>query len=212
MAEPSPGIQAIVCDFGGVLTTPLIDAFLAMQEDVGVSVEEFGAAMRALGGEEIPLFAMERGEITEAEFLDRLGDGFEATLGRRPHLHDFREVFFGGLKPNAPMIELMRELRGEGYRMAMLTNNVKEWEPLWRPMLAVDEIFELVVDSAFVGMRKPEPRIYELTVERIGVPAAACLLVDDTLPNVEAAREFGIEAVHYRDPDGAIAEIRAALA
>ena len=62
------------------------------------------------------------------------------------------------------MIELMRELRGRGYRMALLTNNVREWEPLWRAMLPVDEIFEVVVDSAFVGMRKPEPEIYELTL------------------------------------------------
>ena len=63
--------------------------------------------------------------------------------------------------------------------MAMLTNNVREWEPLWRPMLPVDEIFETVVDSGFVGCRKPESQIYELTLERIGAPAEACLFVDD---------------------------------
>ena len=54
--------------------------------------------------------------------------------------------------------------------MAMLTNNVREWEPLWRSMLPVDEIFETVVDSGFVGCRKPESRIYEMTLERIGLP------------------------------------------
>ena len=63
----------------------------------------------------------------------------------------------------------MRELRDAGLRMALLTNNVREWEPRWRPMLPeIDEIFEVVVDSAFVGMRKPEPEIYLLTVERLG--------------------------------------------
>ena len=94
-------------------------------------------------------------------------------LGRadhRPQLHRFREVYFEALHPNPPMIELMRELKAGGKRMAMLTNNVREWEPLWRPMLPVDEIFETVVDSGFVGCRKPEPRIYELTLERIGIP------------------------------------------
>lgn len=211
MAERAPGIRAIVSDFGGVLTTPLIDGFLQLQEDRGVTVEEFGAAMRAIGGDEIPLFPLERGEITEAEFLERLGDGFEATLGRRPHLHGFGETFIGGLKPNEPMIELMRELKAEGYRMAILTNNVREWEPYWRPKLPIDEIFDLVIDSGFVGMRKPEPRIFELTVERTGVPAEGCLLVDDLLPNVEGAREFGMGAVLYQEPDQAIAEIRAAL-
>jgi putative hydrolase of the HAD superfamily len=109
------------------------------------------------------------------------------------------------------MIDLMRELKGEGYRMAMLTNNVREWEVHWRPMLPVDEIFELVVDSGFVGMRKPEPGIYALTVERIGLPAAECLLVDDVEANIDAAREFGMGAVHYRDPEQAIADVRAAL-
>ena len=72
-------------------------------------------------------------------------------LGHRPALHRFREVYFEALHPNQPMIELMAELKAAGLRMAMLTNNVREWEPVWRPMLPVDEIFETVVDSGFVG-------------------------------------------------------------
>jgi putative hydrolase of the HAD superfamily len=109
------------------------------------------------------------------------------------------------------MIELMRELKAGGKRMAMLTNNVREWEPLWRPMLPVDEIFETVVDSGFVGCRKPEAEIYELTLERLGLPAEACLFIDDLLPNIVGAREAGMTAVHFRDNEQAIAEIRAAL-
>jgi putative hydrolase of the HAD superfamily len=95
--------------------------------------------------------------------------------------------------------------------MAMLTNNVREWEPLWRSMLPVDEIFETVVDSGFVGCRKPESRIYALTLERIGHPAEACLFVDDVLVNCEGARRAGLRAVHFQDNEQAIAEIRAAL-
>ena len=91
------------------------------------------------------------------------------------------------------MIELMRELKAAGLRMAMLTNNVREWEPVWRPMLPVDEIFETVVDSGFVGCRKPEARIYEMTLERLGLPAEACLFVDDLEPNIEGAREAGMQ-------------------
>ena len=106
------------------------------------------------------------------------------------------------------MIELMRELKAERLRMAMLTNNVREWEPLWRPMLPVDEIFETVVDSGFVGCRKPEPQIYEMTLERLGLPAEACLFIDDLDPNIEGAREVGMRAVHFRDNEQAIAEIR----
>ncbi len=205
---------AVVSDFGGVLTTPLLPSFMALQNEIGVSPEAFGGALRAITAEggDNPLHAMERGEMSEADFLERLGDGLEPLLGHRPHLHRFREVFLGTLHPNEEMIELMRGLREEGLRMAMLTNNVREWEPLWRAKLPVDEIFETVVDSAFVGCRKPEERIYEITVERLGLEPRACVFVDDMELNCEAAREFGLRAVHFRDNEQAIAEIRAALA
>jgi putative hydrolase of the HAD superfamily len=212
VAEASQ-IEAIISDFGGVLTTPLMPQFLALQDEIGVSPESFGTALRALTEEDgvNPLYAMERGEISEAAFLDRLGDGLEPLVGHRPHLHRFRELFIGGLEPNPEMIALLRELKADGLRMAMLTNNVREWEPLWRAMLPVDEIFETVVDSAFVGCRKPEPRIYEITLERIGLPAEACLFIDDLRPNIDGALELGLRAVHFRDSEQAIAEIRAAL-
>jgi putative hydrolase of the HAD superfamily len=109
------------------------------------------------------------------------------------------------------MVELMRELQGRGLRMALLTNNVREWEPRWRSMVPIDEIFELVVDSAFVGCRKPEPRIYEILLERLGVEPAGCLFVDDVEVNCEAARELGMTAVHFRENEQAIAEVRAAV-
>jgi putative hydrolase of the HAD superfamily len=206
-------LEAVVSDFGGVLTTPLMTSFMALQDEMGVSPENFGKALRAVTEEdgENPLFAMERGEIAELAFLDRLAEGLEPLVGHKPHMHRFRELFIGQLQPNPPMIELMRELKAEGRRMAMLTNNVREWEPLWRAMLPVDEIFELVVDSAFVGCRKPEAKIYEITLERLGLPAEACILVDDLLPNCEGAREAGMHAVHFRETDQATAELRAAL-
>jgi putative hydrolase of the HAD superfamily len=206
-------IRAIVSDFGGVLTTPLFAAFAAFQDEVGISPENLGKAMRVglAEGEDLPLFQLERGEISEDRFIDRLEDGLGSILGHRPHLHHFRQKFWGALHPNDEMIALMRELKEGGLKMAMLTNNVREWEPLWRSMLPVDEIFEEIVDSAFVGCRKPEARIYELTLERIGLPAEACLFVDDLQPNVEGAEAAGMSAVHFRDNGQAIAAIRAAL-
>jgi putative hydrolase of the HAD superfamily len=209
-----PDLEAVISDFGGVLTTPLLPSFMALQNEIGVSPEHFGQALRAVTEEDgvNPLFAMERGEITELAFLERLGDGLEPLVGHRPHLHRFRELFIGTLHPNAEMIDLMRELRESGLRMAMLTNNVREWEPLWRAKLPVDEIFETVVDSAFVGCRKPEARIYEITVQRLGLAPEACLFVDDIEVNVNGARELGLRAIHFRDNAQAIGEIRAALA
>jgi len=207
-------IEAIVSDFGGVLTTPLLSSFMAVQDTIGISTGDLGKAMAAIGEEdgENPLYGLERGDMTEGAFLERLADGLEPLLGHRPELHRFKEIYFEALDPNEPMIELMRELKSEGYRMAMLTNNVREWEPLWRSMLPVDEIFEEVVDSGFVGVRKPEPRIYELTLERIGLPGEACLFVDDLAHNCDGARAAGMTAVHFRDNEQAIAEIRTALA
>lgn len=208
-----PEIQAVVSDFGGVLTTPLLTSFMAVQDEIGISPENLGKAMRTVTEEdgENPLYKMERGEMSEVDFLDRLGDGLEPLLRHRPELHRFREIYFQALHPNEPMIELMRELKADGKRMAMLTNNVREWEPMWRSMLPVDEIFETVVDSGFVGCRKPEPRIYEMTLERLGLPAEACLFVDDLAHNCDGARTAGMSAVHFRDNDQAIPEIRAHL-
>ena len=206
-------IQALISDFGGVLTSPLAAGFLAYQEEAGISLEELGNAMQAAteAHGEHPLFALERGEISEQEFAGRL----EEHLHERFDLGRLRELYFELLEPNAPMIAFIGEQRRRGLRTALLTNNVREWEPLWRAKLPeLDDIFEVVVDSAFVGMRKPEPRIYELTVERLGggLRAEECLFLDDLEVNCEAARVLGMTAVQFHDADQAIAELESALA
>jgi putative hydrolase of the HAD superfamily len=203
--------DVLICDFGGVLTTPLSAGFAAYQEEAGVSLEELGTAMARAGEEhgDHPLFMLERGEIAETEFwsmLDRhLGDGFD--------LNRLRALFFERLEPNRPMIEHVRELRGLGIRAALLTNNVREWEPLWRSKLPeIDELFEVVVDSAFVGVRKPDPAIYTLTLERLGgVDPERCVFVDDLDVNCDTARELGMTAVRFESAGQAIPEIRRAF-
>ena len=105
----------------------------------------------------------------------------------------------------------MRELKRRGYKLAICTNNVREWEPLWRAKLPVDEIFDDVVDSAFVGTRKPEARIYEITLERLEARPATALFVDDVELNCTAARELGLSAVWFQSTEQAIDEIERAL-
>jgi putative hydrolase of the HAD superfamily len=207
-------IRAVISDFGGVLTTPLMNSFIAFQDETGISPEAMGRAMQAVAEREgaHPLFELEMGKMTEDRFLVLLRESLAPELGHEPELHRFREIYFNALEPNAPMIDLMRALKDRGYRMALLTNNVREWEPYWRSMLPVDEIFETIVDSGFVGMRKPDPTIYELTLERLGgVSADQSLFVDDVEVNCEAARKLGMTVVHFRDSDQAIGEIEAAL-
>lgn len=203
--------RAVICDFGGVLTTPLSEAFAAWSSESGIELADLGIAMAAAAERhgESPLFALERGELSEAEFLRRVQDELGRPLG------SLTDTYFRHLRRNDAMIALMAELRGRGLRMALLTNNVREWEERWRSMLPeIDAIFELVIDSAFVGMRKPDPPIYELTVQRLGdgLRAADCVFVDDMDLNCDAARELGMTAVAYRSPDQARAEIERALA
>jgi putative hydrolase of the HAD superfamily len=192
-------IRAVVSDFGGVLTTPLFDAFAHVQEQHGLPLEALGRAMWRATEErgENPLFPLERGEVTEDEFLAVLGAALTADLGREVRLDDFAERWFARLRPNERMIDHLRGLKDErGLRLAMLTNNVREWEPRWRAMIPeIDELFEVIVDSAFVGMRKPDPAIFALTLERLALPAEACAFVDDVDVNVEAARDLGMAAV-----------------
>jgi putative hydrolase of the HAD superfamily len=207
------GIEAIISDFGGVLTSPLINSFAAFQDNSGISLEALGIAMAAIATRDgaSPLFELETGRMTEAAFLRALESELSAQLGREIEMKGFGERYFEHLHPNDRVIDYMRALRDRGYRMAICTNNVREWEPLWRSMLPVDEIFSVVVDSGFVGVRKPEPRIYELTLERLGVAPRAALLLDDIELNCVAARELGISAVWFRSTEQAIDEVEQAL-
>jgi epoxide hydrolase-like predicted phosphatase len=205
------GVKAIISDFGGVLTTPLGNSFAAWSQEAGIPLEELGRALMASAERhgEHPLFVLERGEMTEREFIRRL----EEELGDGRTLDSMVDTYFSHLERNPEMIDLVRELRGRGLRAALLTNNVREWEPRWRSMLPeIDEIFEVVVDSAFVGMRKPEPEIYHLTLERLGgLRPEQCVFVDDIALNCDAARELGMAAVVFETTEQARPEIEAAL-
>ena len=210
------GVQAIITDFGGVLTTPLANAFEHVQEEHGLSLEQLGMAMFRATEErgENPLFPLERGELSEPEFLQIVEDALAAVAGRRIPMHDFGARYFARLETNHAMLDHLRSLRDErGIRLAMLTNNVREWQARWQAMIPeIDELFELIVDSAFVGMRKPDPAIYTLTLERLGLPADACVFIDDMDVNVTAAREVGLRAVQFTDTDATIAAVEAAIA
>ncbi len=207
-------VEAVISDFGGVLTSPLVDSFTAFEQSSGISLQDLGQAMVAVGSRRgaNPLFELETGRLSETEFLATLAEQLTGQLGRPVELDRFGERYFAGLVPNEPLIDYMRQLRRRGYRLAICTNNVREWEPLWRAMLPVEEIFDVVVDSAVVGARKPERRIYDLTLESLGVAAEAALLIDDVEINCVAARELGIRTVWFRSTEQTIAETEAALA
>ncbi len=205
--------RAVICDFGGVLTTPLGNSFAAWSRESGIPMEDVGSAIAASFERhgEHPLFMLEKGELAQSEFVRRIET--ELSEGRR--LDKMVDVYFKYLERNPDMIDYMRELRDRGLRTALLTNNVREWELTWRAMLPeIDDIFEVVVDSAFVGMRKPEPGIYGLTVERLGqgIEPGDCVFVDDMAINCEMARELGMTAVTFENAAQAREEIEAWVA
>lgn len=207
-------IDALVSDFGGVLTTPLEASFAAYSAEHGVPLEALGRAM-ADGARELaanPLFELETGRLSERDFFALLERGLERELGRAVPMHGFASWYFAHLQPNEELFAYLGGLRERGLRLALCTNNVREWEPLWRGMLPIDDVFEFVVDSAFVGMRKPDPEIYRLTLERLGTDPARTAFLDDMEHNVEAARALGLLGVRFASNAQAIAEIEALLA
>ena len=93
------------------------------------------------------------------------------------------------------MVDFVRAARSAGLLTSILTNNAQEFADFWRPMLPLDELFEDVVDSSFVGLRKPDPRIFELALERLGVASSEAVFIDDAPGNVAAASQLGIASV-----------------
>jgi putative hydrolase of the HAD superfamily len=206
--------RAVVCDFGGVLTSPLMNFFAAFQDSSGVPLEALGKAMAAIATSEgaHPLYELEKGALTEERFIALLEAAVSDELGREVHLRGLADSYWSELDTNEAMLDELRSVRDRGYRLALLTNNVREWEPRWRAMVPVDELFEVVVDSAFVGMRKPDPEIYELTLERLGLSGPECVFVDDIEVNCKTASSLGMRSVWFRTTEQAIADIEAALA
>jgi epoxide hydrolase-like predicted phosphatase len=207
-------ITTVISDYGGVLTSPLAGAFLKVNERHGIPDTALNAALARAGqrvGKNL-LEELECGRISEPDFLALLGAQLSADLGRELDLSKFSEHYFEGLLANVPMLDELAAVRRAGYRMGLLTNNVLEWGPRWRPMVPVDDLFDDVVDSAHVGMRKPDPAIYVLTCERLGVAPEECVFIDDFAHNCEAAQALGMTVVWLQDTPGAIAELRAVLA
>jgi putative hydrolase of the HAD superfamily len=204
-------IKAVVSDFGGVVTLPLIEGFKRAHAEIGVPIEALAAAMKltASRNPEPPLWTLERGQLSEPDFLKGLEDALTEITGRPVSLDGYGARLMGELEPNEPLLARYRELRARGIRLAILTNNVREWHDIWRTAFEIDALFELVVDSAFEGTRKPEPRIYELTLERLGLEAGDCAFIDDVDVNVTAATELGMHGIHFRDTDQVIAELDA---
>jgi len=150
---------------------------------------------------------LETGRLTLDEFHERLVARSEAALGRPLDLGVYAQFLRElGVGVHWMMVHRVRELRAEGYRTAILTNNIREWGRFWKGSIPL-ELFDVVVDSCDVGIRKPDPAIFRLTCERLGVAPEAAIFLDDTRRHVEAARQVGLQAILVADPLDALAEL-----
>jgi putative hydrolase of the HAD superfamily len=142
-------------------------------------------------------------------------DQAHRVLGERPLDLDefvaFDWLYHAGI--HWPVVHHIRHLRAAGYRLGMLTNNVAEWREAWRSTIPVAELFHDVVDSSEVGVCKPDPAIYHLACERLGVAPAVAVFLDDTERNVEGARAVGMRGILVgADPGEALDELDRLLA
>lgn len=202
-------IEAVVFDFGGVITTSPFEhmASIGRGADPEVVLELLiGPYDRDT---DHPWHRAERGEI---DIVTWVGEVTEAGAARGVTF-DFGAMRGALGVVHRPVVERIARLREEGYRTALLTNNVKEAASSWRAMVDCDALFDVVVDSSAVGMRKPDPRIYRLTLDRLGVadPARAVFL-DDHEGNVAGAARAGLRTIRVTDPVAALAELDALLA
>lgn len=201
-------------DWGGVLTTGLQSTMTAWCESDGVDYEQFRAVLRDWLGpsygrdvEVSPVHALERGEMEVPDFERRLAARLRTHDGRQVDPEGLLNRMFAGFRTVHTMHDVVRRAKEAGLRTCLLSNS---WGNSY-PREGWDEMFDAVVVSGEVGMRKPEPRIYYYAAERIGLPPRACVFVDDLRSNVRGAAEVGMVGVHHETPERTIDELESIL-
>ena len=178
--------SGLIVDYGGVLTTDVFASFRAFCEEEGLEPETVREHFRDNPDARGLLHALEVGELSEAEYEPELA----AVLGVSPE--GLVDRLFGGMQPNLEMIEGVRTARRAGVRTGLLSNS---WGDDRYDRAQLAELFDAWVISAEVGLRKPDPAIYELAAERLGLEPPACVFVDDLGGNLKPAAALGMATV-----------------
>ena len=209
---PADRIEAILFDFTGVVTGSPWETIGDIGDDSGVDPVVVLELMLGPYEEDTdhPWHRLERGETELMAYAVDVRERAQAA-GLDLDFDRLRSLMVD-LPVHEPVVERIRALRAEGYRTALVTNNVKEAGDQWRTKVPLDELFDVVVDSSAVGMRKPDPAIYHHALDLLGgvVPAAAVFL-DDHPGNVVGARNAGLHAILVDDVDRALSELDALL-
>ncbi len=201
--SPERTHTALIMDFGGVLTTSVWDSFADFCREVGLAED----AVRRLFREDPEALAdlreLEMGEIEEVEFERRFAD----RLGLAD-ASDLIDSMFRGMRPEGRMVNAVRAARSGGVRTALLSNS---WSTGHYDRGLLAELFDAVVISAEVGLHKPQPEIFRLSADRLGVAPPSCVFVDDLRENIEGAEAVGMTAVLHRDPAATVARLEELL-
>lgn len=179
-------------DFGGVLTTPVWDSFAAFCRSEGLDPDAIRDMFRTDPEALALLRGLERGDLDEPEFERRFGE----RLGLRDH-ERLIDSLFAGMRPLEAMIDAVRAVRAGGLRTGLVSNS---WSVDHYDRELLRSLFDRVVISAEVGMHKPEPGIYLLAAERLGVEPDGCVFVDDLRENCEGAEAVGMTSLRHREP------------
>jgi putative hydrolase of the HAD superfamily len=198
----SENYEGLLVDWGGVLTSDVFDSFRAFCELEGLEPDAVRDRFRQDRDCRELLIALETGAVDETEFEPR----FAAHLGvAAPDLID---RLFAGSALDEEMIEAVRRARSAGIRTGLVSNS---WGTRRYPRDLLGELFDGVVISGEVGLRKPAPEIYALGAEHIGVEPAECVFVDDLPHNLAPAAELGMAAVHHVSAENTIPELERLL-
>ncbi len=212
--RPEGTIRGLILDWGGVLTNSLASAMGAWAQSEQVDALHFATLMRAWLGNEAgqeaainPVHLLERGEMEVPDFEHRLAEGLSDLAGAPVEANGLLGRLFSQFSSAHDMNALVRRARGHGIRTALLSNS---WGDHY-PDHLFDGMFDAVVISGQVGMRKPEERIYRHTVELIRLAPTECVFVDDLPHNVDAATALGMVGVHHVDYETTVVELEAVL-
>ncbi len=199
----SQHVNGLLVDFGGVLTTNVFDSFRAFCVSEGLDPD----SMRQLFREEPEALRLVRGLETAAVSEDEFGERFGALLGVADTT-GLVERMFAGIEPDDAMLGALRTARAAGIRTGLISNSMGAGR---YDRDSFPELFDGVVISGDVGLHKPQPEIFRLGCERVGLEPAQCVFVDDLRENCEGAEAVGMTAVLHRGADTTLPELECLL-
>jgi epoxide hydrolase-like predicted phosphatase len=191
--------RGLLVDYGGVLTTNLFDSFRAFCELEGLAPDAIASRFGLDRDSRRLLIDFETGKLEEVEFEAR----FAAILGVA-EAQGLIDRLFAGSSPDPMMIAAVRAARAGGIRTGLISNS---WGTRRYDRAQLAELFDGIVISGEVGMRKPAPEIYSLGVEQLGLAPEQCVFVDDLPFNLEPAAALGMATVHHRSAEPTISEL-----